>query len=275
MGFRLHPFDQLMQLDGADIKLDCAALHLAKDTHPHLDLTKYIRQLDRLAEEVAAQKPGLDAVNRYEAMQHVIAANHGFTGQHNNLFDPTNSYLNCVLERKTGLPISLSVVWIEIARRLKWPVAGVSFPGHFLVRFDDEERYILVDPFHAGRSLDLNDCCRLAEECLGKDVRVQPNWLEPISNRDVLIRLLNNLRQAYLRRNDLPNLRNVLKRLAAAEPENGSHLCELAALHCRLGDVRRAYAHLAAYLERLPEGDDADMVQFNLQRLEAALSALN
>ena len=272
MATRHHPFDLLMQLDTEYIKLDCAALHLARDAYPHIDLPTYLRRLDALADEVADLRPGLDATLRYEAMQEVLVDEHRFGGNGDDYYDPGNSYL---LDRGVGIPISLSIIWVEVARRLKWPVTGVGFPGHFLVRFDDPSRFVIADPFNEGRSLSIDDCRKLLRDTAGKDEVLRPEHLAPIDTRAVLARLLNNLRTIYLVNNDWARLADVLHRLAAVEPHNGQHLCELASLHCRLGNMRTAYAHLAVYLERIPESDDTPLVRQGLQRIEAAISALN
>jgi regulator of sirC expression with transglutaminase-like and TPR domain len=264
-----------MELAPEHVKLDCAALHIARDAYPYVNVPAHLQQLDELADEVAARRPGLDATQRYEALRDVLVHEHEFFGNQRDYFDPDNSYLNRVLERRLGIPLSLSVIWLEVARRLKWPVAGVGFPGHFLVRFDDPERLVLADPFSGGRSLSLDDCRKLAREHLGPDANLRPEHLAPLDTRGILVRALQNLRGIYLSTTNWPRLAQVLCRLIAIEPDNGHHLCELAALHARLGDMRRAYAHLAVYLERLPDGDQSKLVRDSMTRLEAAISALN
>lgn len=270
-----HPFDLLMELPSEHIRLDCAALHFARDAYPSIDLRKYFDQLDALAADVAARRPGLDAPLRYQAMREVLVEEHGFRGNAKEYCDPDNSYLNRVLERRVGVPISLSAVWIEVGRRLKWPVAGIGFPGHFLVRFDDPERLVVVDPFHDGRSLSIDDCRQLLKNREDPKLQFAPSMLDPVDGRAVLTRMLSNLRRIYLGLGDGARLVDVLRRLAAAEPENGQHLQELAALHYRQGDVRGAYAHLALYLHRKPNAEDVPIVRHNLQRLNAAMTALN
>jgi regulator of sirC expression with transglutaminase-like and TPR domain len=270
-----HPFDLLMELPPDQVRLDCAALHLARDRYSLLDVTRYLQQLDALAEEVAALRPGLAANLRYVAMRTVLAERHAFNGDPVNIYDPRNCYLNHVLDTGRGAPIALAIAWIEVARRLKWPAAGVALPGHFLVRFDDPERFVLADPFEEGRSLSLSDCRRFMQQRFGDEVPFRRAYLKPIDNRTLLTRLLRTLRTAYLATNDMPLLANTLRRMAAAEPANGQHLQDLAAVCCRQGDVRSACAHLALYLRRRPRGNAAVRVRRNLRRLEAALVALN
>ncbi len=163
-----HPFDLLIDLPTADIRLDCAALHLARDAFPDLTLGPSLAVLDELAERVADKRPGLSAPLRFLAMRKTLIEEFALRGNP-DYYDADNSYLNRVLERKLGIPISLSVVWLEVARRLKWPAVGIGFPGHFLVRFDDPEHFVLIDPFREGQSLDLSDCEQLIKHQFGDD----------------------------------------------------------------------------------------------------------
>ena len=133
----------------------------------------------------------------------------------------------------------------------------------------------MADPFSGGRSLALDDCRKLLREHLGPEVSLRPEHLAPLDTRGILVRTLRNLRGIYLSTTNWPRLASVLHRLVAIEPDNGEHLYELAALHARLGDMRRAYAHLAVYLERLPDGDQSRVIRESMTRLEAAISALN
>ncbi|MBK9127102.1 MAG: transglutaminase family protein [Phycisphaerales bacterium] len=270
-----HPFDLLMELDTPDIRLDCAALHLARDAFPDLNMTVPLRTLDDLAARVSDERPGLAANLRYEALRKVLVGDFGLTGNRDQYYDPDNCYLNQVLARRVGMPLSLSIVWIEVARRLKWPVAGVGLPGHFVVRIDDPERLVIVDPFNDGRTLGLDECRRIVRQRFGRSVRFSRSLLAPVDARGILARLLRNLRNVYLAANELPRVACVIQRMAALEPGNGQHLQDMAAICCRLGDLRRAYAHLAAYLHRMPGGQDSGQVLGNLRQLRAALVALN
>ncbi len=270
-----HPFDALMELDHDQIRLDCAALHVARDAYPHLSVPKYLSTLDGLAQHVASRRPGLSAIYRYQAMREVLVSDFDLRGNADDYYDPENSYLNRVLDRGLGIPISLSVVWIEVARRLKWPVVGVGFPGHFLVRFEDEERYVLADPYHGGKALSLNECEQLLEKQFESQVQFSMDLLNPIDTRSILGRMLGNLRTIYAANQDWANLENILRRLAALEPEAARHRQELAALACRNGRMRLAYEHLSAYMQRQPQSDDARAVAHDLRQVEAAMATCN
>ncbi len=272
---RRHPFDLLMELKTSQIRLDCAALHLARDFYPSLNISKYLQRLDALAEDVAALRPGLAANLRYEALRAVLVDECGLTGNHTDYYDPQNSLLNCVLDSGRGTSISLSVVWMEVARRLKWPVSGVGLPGHFIVRFDDPERFVLANPFHEGRALSVDDCRVLVRESFEGRIPFTTAYLKPVNKRGILLRVLRNLRNIYLANDDLVSVSTILRRMAAVEPMNGRHLQDLAAICARQGNVRGAWAFLELYQQRVPNAHDADLVQHNLHQLHAAILAWN
>lgn len=264
-----------MKLHTADIRLDCAALHLARDVHPHASIHKYVQHLDDLADEVATQRPGLSATLRYEAMRRVLVGEHELRGNFDDYYDPDNSFLNRVLDRGVGAPISLSVIWMEVARRLKWPVAGLGLPGHFVVRFDDPERFVLADPFHDGRVLTVEDCRRLLDHNYDGKVAFTSKFLLPVDTRTVLARMLNNLRTIYIANQDWPRVADVLRRLLAVEPLNGAHLHELAGLLYGGGSVRGPHALLFSHLRRRSPTDDPLPVRDELAPLEAVIASLN
>lgn len=270
-----HPFDMLMEMQTDQIRLDCAALHLARDAYPDINFGHYLRKLDALAEEVSELRPGISAPQRYTALHEVLVERAELRGNDDDYYDPDNTYVNRVLDRGHGNPIALSVVWIEVGRRLKWPVSGVGFPGHFLVRIDDPERYVVVDPFQDGRTLSLEDCKQLHQHHADNRTKFSQNILSPVDTRSILVRMLNNLRQIYLAAEEWPRLKVVLSRLLAVEPNSPRHLQDLASVECRLGNVRGAAAHLAAYLQRSPDADDSRIVRSSLHRLRAAMIALN
>jgi len=265
-----------MELPESDIRLDCAALHIARDVYPGLDQSAPLALLDRMAEEVAAHRPGLASTLRYEAMRSVLVGVYGLRGDTRDYYDPENAYLNRVLERRLGIPISLSIVWIEVGRRLKWPVNGVGFPGHFLVRFDDPERYVIADPFHQGRALSLEECGALLDQNFQGRVAFSPALLAPVGTRAILARLLKNLRGVYAAQQRPERLEAVLRRLIAVEPEDPRHVLDLARLHSQRGNVRHAYEIVRSrLLERTGPCPGREQLRAGLRELAAAVAALN
>lgn len=271
----LHPFDMLMELPDEAIRLDCAMLHLARDVHPDLNLLASLAKLDEIANEVLALRPGLSAVQRYEALREVLVERHEFRGNEDDYYDPQNSYLNRILERRLGIPIGLCVVWIEVGRRLNWPVFGVGFPSHFLVRFDDPDRFLVADPFHGGRAISQEECQKLLDHQFSGKVKFTPEMLAPVDTRTIVARVLNNLRVIYRANQDWARLDDVLQRLACVDPLNEDHRLELAALRSRVGNARIAYAQLASYLNHHPESDENETVVQKLHHLAAMIASLN
>lgn len=269
-----HPFDLLVELPTSEIRLDCAALHLARDAYPELSLAAPLAQLDRLAEQVAQKRPGLSAPLRYLAMRKTLVEEFELRGNP-DYYDADNSYLQRVLERKLGIPISLSVIWLEVARRLKWPASGIGFPGHFLVRFDDPEHFVLIDPFRDGQSLDLADCEQMIKHQFGDDAKLEAGHLAPADTRGILIRMLANLRGVYVSQADWSRLACVLERLVAIEPGRSRHVADLAALRARAGDLHGACARVAAFLHLNPDAEDIEEMRLRLRRLQAEIAAGN
>ena len=274
-GMNLNRFDMLMELPDEVIRLDCAALHLARDAYPDLDILHYLAQLDGLADELQDSRAGLSAIQRYEAMRELLVERHEFSGNEDDFYDPQNSYLNCVLDRRTGNPINLSVLWIEVARRLNWPVFGVGFPGHFMVRFDDPDRFLVADPFCGGQAISTEDCQQMLDRQFSGKVKFDPQMLEPVTVRAILGRMLNNLRGIYRANQDWQRLDDVLQRLAAVDPANEDHRMELVAIRYRLGDLRSAYAHLTTYLNHRPDAEEREGMAQKLNHLGAMIAALN
>jgi regulator of sirC expression with transglutaminase-like and TPR domain len=260
-------------LNTKDIRLDCAALHLARDVYPQLVIPACLSRLDAIARDVANLRPGLSATLRYEAMRRVLVGGYKLRGNEEDYYDPENSYLNRVLDRGVGIPITLSIVWLEVARRLKWPVAGLRFPGHFIIRFDDDEHFVLVDPFREGRTLAVEDCHRILDYHFDGKVPFAGEFLQPVDTRSILARLLKNLRSIYIANRDWQRVVQVLWRLIAVEPDEVRHLDELAGLLYRQGDIHSAYTHLSVFLSRQWNGNE--QTRERLARLEAIIASLN
>lgn len=272
---KIHPFDSLMELPTHAVRLDCAAIHLARDVYPDLNALSVISALDDLADEVAALRPGLSAPTRYQALREVLVEQHNIVGNQANYYDPDNSYLNRVLERGMGIPISLSLIWLEVGRRLKWPVSGISFPGHFLVRFDDQQRFLVVDPFSEGRSLSPEDCKALLQRHAGSDAEFSLSLLEPTDAMKLLGRLLGNLQSIYRSRRDWTRLEQVLRRTLALSPRNPALVRELAELELRSGKYELAYTRLQQLIKVTPKQERAEDLTRRLREVEAEIALLN
>ena len=180
------------------IELDRAALEIARIEYPDLDADACINELDRHALAIAERARDLsDGRSFVEAANEYLFVEAGFRGNEEDYYNPDNSCLNRVLETKRGIPITLSLVYIEIARRLSKEVSGVGLPGHFIVRYDDPDYSALIDPFHSGAILDAAQCCDLAQlESLDHGM------LDPVDRRHIAMRMINNLRGIYFARRE-------------------------------------------------------------------------
>lgn len=201
-----------------DIDLASAALLIAEPEYPGLDIPRYLGVLDDLgaqARRAIGDESGLEAMRR---LLELLYEQLGFHGNEEDYKDPRNSFLNEVLERRTGIPITLGVVLIETARRAGLAAQGVSFPGHFLVRLPVDGGLIVVDPF-AGRLLDADDLREMASKINGPKPP-ESQLLAPASKLQILFRMLNNLRTIYAGRKDANRLRGVVERMSILEPQD-------------------------------------------------------
>jgi regulator of sirC expression with transglutaminase-like and TPR domain len=193
----------------AELDLAQAALLIAQPAYPDLDPSRWIDELDRLA---ARARPFVSGGGDYEPLVRLVRFTHereGFHGNSEDYYDPRNSYLNEVLARRTGIPISLAVVLLELARRLGLEAAGVSFPGHFLVRGPGP---VYLDPF-AGKRLDAAALAELHERATGTPGAPDPQYLTPATKPQILARMLHNLRGIFTRTGDAARLDDVEARL--------------------------------------------------------------
>ncbi|MGA7410734.1 MAG: transglutaminase-like domain-containing protein [Bryobacteraceae bacterium] len=262
--------------DSSTTALDLAALELASVEFPRLESEASLSRLEILAGQIDADLPphatGLQFI---KAANHLLFDDLLFRGNEADYYDPRNSCLNSVLSRRLGIPISLSVVYIELARRLSRPVYGVGLPGHFIVVYQDSEARYWIDPFHHGRILSFGDCCSLAKQTAGVDVRANPAVLEPVSNRQILVRMLSNLKAVYLRGHAFDKARKVLDLLIAAMPEYAEEYRQRALIHMRQLNYRAAKADLESYLRLEPDSPERSQLERQLVLIERWKAGLN
>lgn len=191
-------FAAIAALPDNKIQLDEAALLIAAEADPDVDVNRYLKKLDEIAERfersvVAKRSVGVSI----SSLADFLHNDEAFTGNVKNYYSPDNSYLNRVLDTRCGVPISLALIHISVGRRLQLPVSGVNFPGHFLVRYGQDKR-LIVDPF-SGRILSEPDCATLLKQIAGPRAIVEPHYLDAADNKSVLLRILDNLKQIFWR----------------------------------------------------------------------------
>lgn len=221
-----------------DFTLDQAALLIGSWDYPQRDLDTYRNLLDdiarRAAPEVARAPSG---IARARAISDCLFDRLGFAGNTSDYYDPRNSFLCDVLDRRMGIPITLSVVYLEVARRVGVLAQGVNFPGHFLVRVAIEDAWLYIDPFTGGRSLTSADLEALLKKTTTPDAVLEPSVIAAASKRQILSRMLVNLAGIYGRNGDLPRSLDVLERLHVLEPMNPRIQRDLANLRERVGGL--------------------------------------
>jgi regulator of sirC expression with transglutaminase-like and TPR domain len=205
-----------------DIELDVAALLIAEWEYEGLDVSRYTALLDDFGERVQRawrdrQEPSFAEIR---ALNRVLFQELGFRGNDDDYYDPRNSFLHQVLERRVGIPITLSVLYMEVARRAGVHVAGVSFPGHFLVRYDRDDSAVIIDPFRMGVTLDAGELESLLKRARGPEAELTADSLAPASKREILLRMLTNLAHIYREREDAPRMLQVVERMYVLDPEN-------------------------------------------------------
>ena len=264
----LPQWDALAELADDALPLLPTALLIARDEYPHLDPGRYDRLLqahaDHLRVEVAAIA---EWPLKVAAINHHLFNELGYSGNHDAYYDPRNSYLNEVVTRRLGNPISLALVQMEVCRRLGLPLEGISFPGHFLVRLPVEEGVLVMDPFNGGRPLGVDELRERARNNLGgeaPDDQVLAQILDPAPARAILMRMLRNLYGVYAEREEWDRAARSADRILKLAPEQSEALRDRGLAYLRLDHRAGARADLSLYLRREPDAADAAQVREQL-----------
>jgi len=278
------PFAELMAREEPAIDLARACLLIAKDAYPGLDVDGYLGEIERLAARLRGRLPlADDAEERIAALNEFLFAELGYSGNAENYYDPRNSYLNEVLDRRTGIPLTLSVLYMEIGRRVGLPLEGVSFPGHFLVRLRLRGSLLVLDPFSGGEpqsEADLRARLRrvIPDGATGpvplEELPLE-QFLEPAGKRQILARLLRNLKGIYREADKPERLLDVLNRMLTVAPEAHGELRERGLLYQRLECYRAALKDLSDYSTLEPDAADAEGVRERVVKLSALCARLN
>jgi regulator of sirC expression with transglutaminase-like and TPR domain len=258
--YSIQPDDELDLLEGA--------LLIAKDEYPGLDPAEVEAQLVELATPlIQAGIASMPAPVQARALAEHLFVRVGFRGNRDDYYDPKNSFLNEVVSRRMGIPISLSLVYVEVARRAG--VSPVGFPGHFLARIDDHDRRVVIDAFHGGEALDEVALAELLRRA-GSKLRYSSDMIAPTPVRHVMARMLMNLRGIYSSRGEYARLLVILDRLIDILPDASEELRDRGLLLGRLGAPEAAARDLDSYVERQPHADDVPEVRRWIERFRAS-----
>ena len=267
-------FRQLAQLPDRQLDLVEASLVIAQEDHPGLDISHYLGEVDDWTGAVIDRIDGSRDVERIVAgVNRVLFEEEGFHGEDEDYYDPRSVLLNETLDRHAGLPITLSILYIEIARRIGMDVCGVALPGRFLVKFTGDFGEVVVDPFDGGRVLSTIELQQLLDSLYGGGVRLREHHLRSFSRREILARELAQLKAAYLARHDIERAAASIDRLLILDDRDATELRDRAALAMQLHAYNEAIGCLERYLALVPNAGDSPRVREKILWLRAWLDA--
>jgi len=265
----------MVSREDAEINLAEAALLIAAEEYPRLDIELYLARLDHFA-DLARQRAAdsRDPFDVITAMKGTLFEELGFRGNRENYYDPRNSYLNEVIDRRTGIPITLTVVYIEVSKRIGFHVKGVGLPFHFIAKHEMESGDLFIDPFNAGRLLDSAGCDALITEMSDGKLELRIEHLEAVTNKQILTRMLSNLLGVYSS-SDRRRALAAIDRILLINPGSVSHIRERGLLLAAVGDRTAAILELERYLALAADATDVDTIREQIMTIRRSHARLN
>jgi regulator of sirC expression with transglutaminase-like and TPR domain len=267
-------FHDLEAIPDAEVDLGRAAFAIARIQYPQLVAETEMQRLDDLAARAAkaGAHEGGDGLARLRAF---LFESERFRGNADEYYDPRNSCLNDVIDRKLGIPITLSVLMIEVGRRLGIAITGVGLPGHFIVGAEVDARRLYIDPFNGGAVLTPETAAEVASRAVGRPVKLEQAHWAPCSKRQIVIRMLRNLKTIYARQTEWARALTVVDRLLLVDGDSPTHLRDRGTVLVKLGKLREGAAEWERYLTRFPNAQDAEDFKQELRRVRQELGSLN
>jgi len=256
-------FYQEVRQEGEKIDLEKAALYIAQEEYPQLEVDHYLNAIDKMAAEIQTRLPEesyplriVQTINQY------LYKDLGFSGNSENYYDPRNSFLNDVIDRRTGIPISLALLYLAIAKRINFPMVGIGMPGHFLIRpAVNDEMNIFVDAFNAGEILFPQDCQDRLEQLAGQPVEMRPKFLEAVTSQQFLARMLTNLKGVYLNQGKIEKCLTMIERILILFPDAPYELRDRGIIYFQTNRWIEARQDLESYLDSVPMANDRDVIE--------------
>jgi len=271
-------FATMVSKNEGSINLAEAALLIAEEEYPGLDVEAYLDRLNRMAHEVEKRFRNdcdEDPLGCVEALNGYFFNDLKFRGNAEEYYDPRNSFLNEVLDRRTGIPITISTVYLEVGWRLGMPLHGVGFPGHFLVKYSAGKGEIILDPFHRGSILTEKECQGRLDQVYARGVRFRPDFLAAVTKRQILARILANLKGIYVAAKDYRRALAAVERMLVINPDLAPEIRDRGILRMQLSQAPQAIADLEWYVTTNPQAEDVEEVRKRLRDCRQAQASLN
>src|SRR5881275_2895785 len=250
-----------------------AALALASFERPRVGLGRYRQHLAALARDVGRRAGAAgDLTARAQALNEIILLKHGYSGDELTYDDLQNGNLMRVVDRRKGLPVALGILYLHAARAQGWESVGLAFPGHFLIRLGDGPERLILDPFHGGRICAAAELRELLKAMAGQEIELSPEHYAPVNDRDVLLRLQNNLKSRLLQAGRYERALGIVETMLMLAPDLAELWQEAGVLHARQGNIRASVNALQEFVTRAPEGTARHQAAAMLQQLKSKLN---
>lgn len=270
-------FAEMMSRQEDEIFLTEAALVLAKEVeYPDLYVDEYLGKIDLMVNEIKERVR--DKTDPYSLINEInghLFAEEGFRGNENDYYDPKNSFLNDVLDRKTGIPITLSVLYMEVAGGLNLRLSGVGFPGHFIVKYAGMREEVFIAPFNKGKILSEKDCREMLNRTYGEGAWFQREFLQAVTKKRILARMLHNLKGIYLNSGNHHKALSVTDMILLINPGAVNELRDRGLLYYRLECFAQALSDLETYLKYAPDAEDAGTIKSYIPMLRESAGKVN
>ena len=263
--------DFYQEINQPEEKIDLAkaSLYYAQTEYPELDTQKYLAILDAIATEVKSQLSGESyPLKAIDAINFELFGGMGFQGNSKDYYDPDNSFLNRVIDRRVGIPITLSVIYLAVAQRIGFPMVGIGMPGHFLIRPDFEAAGIFVDAFNQGEILFEQDCQAKLSQIYQQPVELQPSWLKKVSNKQILARMLTNLKFIYLHKQKTNKAIAAISGIIKLFPNHAGEIRDRGLLYYQTNRWQEAAIDLEYFLKIAPTNEDANTIELLLEQID-------
>jgi regulator of sirC expression with transglutaminase-like and TPR domain len=266
----------MVSRDDEAIDLGEACLLIAAEEYPRLDTSLYIDKLDRIGDLARERASGAEtALDFIAALNITLFDELRFQGNTEHYYDPRNSYLNQVIDRRTGIPITLTVVYIEVARRIGFPVNGVGLPGHFIASNTSESGTVFIDVFNGGRLLGEVSCAELVASVTGRKLELKPDHLKAVTKKQLLTRVLSNILAIYSGTTDYRRALAAIERILLINPDSTSHIRDRGFLLEAAQEPAAALQELERYLALSPNAPDAEAIQEQMKAIRQNQAKLN